>query len=416
VAAASGYSSIENYVPYVMWSGRESLQEAVLQSSRNPYKHELYLSNLARTPTLIQHGQCDDNVPVYHGRLISSLAARAGVNVSYVEVPGRGHWWDDVMVTDAMTQFFNEHLRCAAASTTVGSFSCIVGNSHEFGSCNGIVVEQLKSPDALGRVHVEPMSSDSGTVWHLVTENVRRLSLDFTLSSHKFRPPHSVTIDNASVVFSVDDRSLSSYCRFDGGDWAQGENRSWQTLSERFGDQRGSMSTILKTKATFQIICDPKAFNTAIEISRNLLQYYGAAADLKTTQSYQDALESNANVILIQTGDSIDAGQLEGFPIHVRNGIIRVRGKQGLRSYNAKAGIGAAWVRPLPNERLELIIWGFDAAGLRKAARMAPTLTGAGQPDFVVFDTTSGWEGSAGTLAMGFFDHSWNISAGSYLR
>lgn len=416
-AAASGYSSIENYVPYVMWGCCDSLQEAVLQSARNSHKHELYLSNMAHTPTLIQHGELDDNVPVHHGRLMHTLAVREGVDASYVEVPGRGHWWDDVMVTDPMRQFYDEHLKLQPSPEPPNSFSCVFGNSHEFGSCMGIVVDQLVSPDALGRIHVEVKTSGSRRVWHIGTSNIRRLSFEFNLSKLAVALPDSLTIDSRPAEFNQEDKSCGTYTRLDCGEWTSEDSRSWRTLDQRVGDQRGPMNAILKTRGPFQIVyASEEAFDVALEISRNLLQYYGAAADLLPVTEYENALRSDGNIFLVQAGGSVDAGQLTKFPLQINDGNIEVRSQQGSRNYATEAGIGAAWLRPLPNERLELVIWGFDDAGLKKAARMTPTLTGAGQPDFVIFDQNSGWEGAAGTFAIGFFDHSWNISAGSYLR
>ena len=76
---------------------------------------------------------------------------------------------------------------------------------------------------------------------------------------------------------------------------------------------------------------------------------------------------------------------------------------------------GAIFIRPLPNENLELVIWGSNRKLLHQAARLAPSTTGAGQPDFVILGTNADLEGHRGTLAMGFFDYNWNISQASYL-
>lgn len=46
--------------------------------------------------------------------------------------------------------------------------------------------------------------------------------------------------------------------------------------------------------------------------------------------------------------------------------------------------MGALFLRPLDGERLELVVWGADVAGLEHAARLVPALTGVGQPDFVI--------------------------------
>ena len=85
------------------------------------------------------------------------------------------------------------------------------------------------------------------------------------------------------------------------------------------------------------------------------------------------------------------------------------------RLYPFEGGIGAIYVAPLPNERLELVTWGYDEEGLRQAARFVPMLTGVGQPDFIIVRRKCAWQGAAGVLAMGFFDHNWKVTQGSYL-
>lgn len=85
------------------------------------------------------------------------------------------------------------------------------------------------------------------------------------------------------------------------------------------------------------------------------------------------------------------------------------------RTYQFEAGLGAAFLRPLPDERLELVIWGYDDTGLRQAARLVPMLTGVGQPDFIVVSRRCGWKGASGVLAMGLFDYAWKVSKASFL-
>ena len=79
-----------------------------------------------------------------------------------------------------------------------------------------------------------------------------------------------------------------------------------------------------------------------------------------------------------------------------------------------EVGMGAIFLRPLPGERLELVVWGFDKQGLRQAARLVPMLTGVGQPDFVVVSRKCTSKGAAGVLAMGSFDNFWKVSEGSF--
>jgi hypothetical protein len=67
----------------------------------------------------------------------------------------------------------------------------------------------------------------------------------------------------------------------------------------------------------------------------------------------------------------------------------------------------------LENERLELVLWGSDVERLSQVSRLVPTVTGVGQPDFVVLGESARWKGIEGALAMGFFDHAWTVTPSS---
>jgi hypothetical protein len=77
--------------------------------------------------------------------------------------------------------------------------------------------------------------------------------------------------------------------------------------------------------------------------------------------------------------------------------------------------VGGIFLRPLMGERLELVVWGSDMDGLTQAARLAPTTTGVGQPDFVVLGAEARWRGLEGSLALGFFSHNWEVTPSSVL-
>ena len=84
--------------------------------------------------------------------------------------------------------------------------------------------------------------------------------------------------------------------------------------------------------------------------------------------------------------------------------------------YRTEEGLGVIHLAPLPNEGLEVKLWGFDEIGLQYATRLIPMMTGVGQPDFIVTRKSCAWKGTAGVAAMGFFDYAWNISHGSYIQ
>lgn len=190
----------------------------------------------------------------------------------------------------------------------------------------------------------------------------------------------------------------------------------WRSLEQRFGRQLGNLESILRTRGILSI----HGFNAlnssfCLQVARNLYQYFGADAEIVESASVYKG--GAGNWISIEKGSTISPSHLPSYPITVHQGKgICIRNARGsVRLYDFEAGLGALYLSPLPNERLELKIWGFDDDGLRQAARLLPMLTGVGQPDFILVGKRCASEGAAGVLGMGSFDSFWNICETSFL-
>lgn len=111
----------------------------------------------------------------------------------------------------------------------------------------------------------------------------------------------------------------------------------------------------------------------------------------------------------------LPTGLFDDHPITIdsHNSLSIKRDTGGEGKYSGQS-IGAIFLRPLKSESLELVVWGADEEGLRTAARLAPMLTGVGQPDFVVVSKGILRKGADGVLALGFFDTQWKVSKNSF--
>ena len=155
----------------------------------------------------------------------------------------------------------------------------------------------------------------------------------------------------------------------------------------------------------------------ALQISRNLYQYFSADAEIVGACDLVGG--EHSNVISIGVGRHLPLSFAGGwFPIQSSESrCISLLKPSGIHTeFEFQKGLGAIFLRPLPDERLELVVWGFDDDGLRYAARLVPMLAGVGQPDFIIFSKRCAWEGAGGVLAMGSFDCKWNISKASFIR
>lgn len=405
VASASGYSSIQNYVPYTMWQNADPLAYFVAQNSLSGYRHELLMSNLVGMSIFQQHGAKDDNVPAFHSRLLSTIFHEAGIPHQYNELPKQGHWFEGVMTTPAFRDFYSSVLERKQDSDPT-SAEYIIPNSGDIGSFGGLVVDQLESPDTAGKIKKRVL--EEGKMWEVTTNNIRRLHLD--LKQCVTRPKtigfngQPVDIPESATVVMV--RTSSQ--------WKTSDPENWKTVATRYGRQRGSLDSSLRATGPFCIESwGSDSFNLALQVSRNFLQYFGADSELSEPGKSRGNSFAG-NFVILALGSTVPTAHLKTFPIEIKSGSIHLDTLRGQKIIPIDAGMGAAFLRPRPQENLELIIWGIDKRGLQQAARMVPSLTGAGQPDFVIFRDEARWKGIAGVMAMGFLDYRWQISQASY--
>ncbi|EME86316.1 uncharacterized protein MYCFIDRAFT_186587 [Pseudocercospora fijiensis CIRAD86] len=367
----SGYSSIQNYVPYTFWQPSDPLRTSIIQSGLLPYRHELLLANAKGIPVLQQHGGADDNVPPYNSRLQSQLIREAGANSEYFEFAGKPHWWDGVFTTTPLRDFYQQQIdlniaNVGRAPITFQDFSLVVANPGDTGSKHGFRVLNLINPAQIGRLDV---------------------SFDPTTLACAISTANATSSDNTRPSI------------------------------RRMGSQLGQMDSILRTQGPFQILQHSKqAHHIALQISRNLCQYF--AADTIISEDWDEAFTSTGNIISVAIGNDLPSGFFKDHPIQIDQGrSISIRhffGSPGHYDDLADLGLAAIFLRPLPMGRLELVVWGSDASMLEVAARLVPMMPGSGQPDFVVMDKTMLAKGLNGVLAMGFFDNFWEVSKNSF--
>jgi hypothetical protein len=172
---------------------------------------------------------------------------------------------------------------------------------------------------------------------------------------------------------------------------------------------------MLRSNGSFRITYDgPDTFNTAVQISRTLQQYFSADAEIVDETLSNENI--TGNIIRLSVGSSVPDGQHHDFPIRIEKSrlLLRTNDGQFREQHPSEENLGALFVRPASTGSLELVVWGRTSLGLSMAARLTPLTTGVGQPDFVILEANSRWKGVEGT-SVGFFDAHWNISASSVI-
>lgn len=411
-----------------MWKEVDPRVAFTIQNSLQSFRHELLVRNFEGIPIIQQHGGGDDNVPAYHSRRMSQLITQSNntASAAYVELKDRGHWFDGVMSTLPLREFYAAILNPQAELPALPEcFSIVVANPADMSSRGGLIVDQLHLPDQLGKIDV----SRNTSTWTMTTSNISRFHFE---SSTSFALPLKIIVDQNRLEMSrAEEISNGWVVRSLSGHWqvstvllprpphkltTQISHDSDWLLEERHGAQLGPLDSILRSPGPFLIRqLSIEAYEVALQISRNLFQYF--SADTEIVGAADDGKSARGNVISVAIGGDYPPSVRPRFPIGLtENEGLDIRKSSDRRTvFEFQEGLGAIFLRPLPNERLELVVWGVDSLGLRLAARLLPFLTGVGQPDFIVISKRCAWEGAGGVLAMGSFDRYWNISEGSFV-
>jgi hypothetical protein len=128
---------------------------SVLSGALNSYRHEMLMENTQGIPIVQQHGEKDDNVPAYHSRFLAQMLNQSGSNPSYFEIPGAGHYFDTVMTTDQLVQFYRTYTNTSdRIPRRIQNFSFTIADPADMGSKGGIHVTHLDDPGQYGKIEV----------------------------------------------------------------------------------------------------------------------------------------------------------------------------------------------------------------------------------------------------------------------
>ncbi|EOD42877.1 hypothetical protein UCRNP2_10410 [Neofusicoccum parvum UCRNP2] len=335
------------------------------------------------------------------------LLSQRGGNADYYEIEGSEHYFDGIMTTDPLRDFYREHIPNGIAVTkTLKRFTIVVATPGDMGSKGGITVTQLETPGRYGRIEVSIDPRDEETcIYTVQTKNI----LSFRISPHECQSAKVIVqrqnMTSPAATFTITETTTVTWT-----DHMWEQNAGSQSM--RRGKQLGAMDAILRSNGTFAVNAHgASTADIALQISRNLYTYFSADAVI-------NGAAGTGNTITVAVGAQLPASQMDGFPIQVTDsGTLSVQTPLGEEYiFGEEEDVAAIFLRPGTTgaESLELVVWGSTAESAGLAARLVPTLTGVSQPDFVVLEKSSRWKGAEGAVAMGFFDERWSVASTSF--
>lgn len=178
-----------------MWAEADPRITMLLQTSMRSFRHELLIPNFKGIPLMQQHGSADKNVPVFHSRRMNQLISLTDADSphQYIELKGRSHWFDGVMTTLPLLDFYDILGREDDWAKLPQHFTIMIANPADMGVRGGLLVDQLISPDQLGTIDVERCPTSA--TWVLRTSNILRFRLIPTKNASIL--PHRFIIDQS---------------------------------------------------------------------------------------------------------------------------------------------------------------------------------------------------------------------------
>ncbi|KIR74352.1 hypothetical protein I310_01959 [Cryptococcus deuterogattii CA1014] len=410
VVAASGWLTIQHYVPYTDYISNRYADPAlmgILFSSLAPYHNDLHSSNLSDIPILAVHGADDDNVPARHSRahaaLISSWAGEKDSMVKVLEVSKKGHWWDDVLCSSAVVDFIQKlPPRQSWDEQRKKGYTLTTANPQECGGRAGIRIVELDTPGRLARLDVNARqwkSDQTAEPLDIRGMNVRRIEIKSLQSSQHFQTyvkcrPYGFSPVNNSVLGPL--AAPRAY---------------------------GPMIRILSSPASFLLVIpsskedQSQHLSIAKRIAHDLYVYHKADCEIIPDHEGLERVAKGQ----IGPGSIIIIGRPENnrytewmaaerkIPIQFPTKGVMIINKDKV-VYDRGAGLIALHPHPTHSGSLSLLIAGNDELGLELAARLFPTRTGVPLPDWAIVCPRSRWQGANGLIGAGFWGSEWEYN------
>jgi dienelactone hydrolase len=411
-AVASPQAGWPTHPLYVPWFLQRSavfaqpaalaIRDRVLRSDNTP----ALLGNALNLPYFILHGGDDDNVPPLHARNFKAWADELGLDVTLHEVPGRGHWYvyEDLGVTCVDDTALMRFIRDKRRDRGPRHVRFRTGDLGTSSSAYWLTIDRVgvTGQDAA----IEAWAGDSSV--RVTTTNIDQFALE--LDGRVFFPGKvGVEIDGRPVGgrFALPGR-LTFHRRDDG--WRAGPR--WPNGPAKSPAVYGPVKQALMRP--FVLVYGTRDTALAADLCRaatqEALRWWLIAngdAPVLADTAVNDTLLRARNVVLFGGPDQNAVARriASDLPCRVRSGRLEFTGR------DLGDSAAAVFVRPSPfnPQRLVLVRMGTDPAATRLAATWGFVYSGAGAPDFIVFDRRWRRYGWAGVRAAGLFDSYWQV-------
>ncbi|KAH9817177.1 hypothetical protein DFH28DRAFT_1081408 [Melampsora americana] len=387
VIPAAAYVKIQDYVPYISYQTRHLLDPFlgnIVSLAQSIYDNDLHISNLVHMSMLIKHGEIDDNVPIYHSKILYGLLHTWGAdrkNVTFEGIPDEKHWFNDVFKSPSVVNFLDKQISMSRADMDLekGSFefTLTVSNPIEAGSFHGFKILMLLQAWKIGRIKVMGVRNQSKWALKVETTNVLAFELPVKTLSRRLDGHLSALVDGLEVDLDSNASSRLIMIRSKEDVWNSVEESFWHTFSHK--KRQSPLTQILTSTGPMKII-----YGTQDQKHGGHLQ--------SVAKPLADASVNYGNLIVI--GNTVDNCYFSSHALCQAVEIKWIAGIDNQASFSVadhkfdKPGQGIIYqiLHPLishpklssssHHQKSAIVISGTDQAGIESALRLFPLRTG----------------------------------------
>ena len=411
-APEAGWTTFQLYIPWFLQKSyifAEPEQLAIRDMSLREDFAPNFVENAKNLPLFIEQGGSDNSVPPVHARLFVSLLEQLGYPYQYKEIPGKPHWYEldslsHVLCVDDpdIMSFFKEKERDPFPGQVVFKTTDL-GQSYK---SYWVEIEEQEKPFFESRIEAEV----TGNQLEINTTNIRQ----FSLSLSKDLVPHggiTFRINGEKLAYDFKSDQMLHFSK-SGNKFRIGELKqpSPKKSPAFYGPMKQAYFSpfilVFGTKGD-SAATDITLHQARLEAARWWRVGNGFTDILPDTEVTKEVMENYNLVLFGGPNENSITSQLNGsLPIQMKDGKIFLDKKE-----IAGERMAAEFIYPNPYnpEKFVLVHEGTGLDGLKLSNFFNPIYSGAGLPDFMIFDDVVKFKGWGGVRAAGFFDAKWKL-------
>lgn len=436
-APEAGWSSFQIYIPWFLQKSylfAEPQQIGIRDMSLREDVTPNFIENALNLPIFIYQGGSDNDVPPVHARLFTQLLDELGYEYKYKELPGKGHWFEVDTVNHIVCVDDPEVMEFLKAKTRNPYPKHIIFKTTDLGQNNKnfwVEIDQQEKPFFESQIEAEiktfeDVASDVSVrrIHGIGREKTKikdnRIEINtknvsqFTISlSDQLLPYGKIffSINGKEIPYVFNKSRMLTFSKiankFQIGEL---EHRGLKKSSQFYGPIKQAYFSpfvlVYGTKgdsATTELLLH-QAKLEATEWWKRANGFTEIIPDTEVTKEIMD----DYNLILFGGPDEnfITSKINYRLPIKVKNGEVLFGGK---KIKGNQIALEFIYPNPLNPQKFVFVHEGNDLAGLSISDFFNTIYSGAGLPDFIIFDEEVKQKGWGGVICAGFFDSDWQI-------